>query len=105
MTTKFDNFEQFMNLKQILPNSTSLSQESKNRNIGGKLDTNDVSTGYLVFGVFITLLLLLCGAMALWCRRKYQEYFIREREAFDVPDIIAGEMYYGMVKDDEVPEM
>lgn len=39
--------------------------------------------------------------MALWCRRKYHEYFIRERDAFDVPDIIAGEVYYGMIKEGE----
>lgn len=55
----------------------------------------------MLVGIFVTLALLLCGAMALWCRRKYKEYFIREREALDIPDIIAGEMYYGMVKDDE----
>jgi hypothetical protein len=46
-------------------------------------------------------MIILCGAIALWFRRKYQEYFIRERDAFDVPDIIAGEVYYGMVKDGE----
>ena len=34
--------------------------------------------------------------MALWCRRKYQEYFIRERDAFDVADIFAGEVYTGI---------
>ena len=54
------------------------------------------------------MVVLTCGCMALWCTRKYQEYFVRERDAFDVPDIIAGELYYGMIKereDDTIPDM
>ena len=76
-------------------------KENKNIRTGPSSDESSFTYSYVIVGLFVTLALLLCGAMALWCRRKYQEYFIRERETLDVPDIIAGEMYYGMVKDDE----
>ena len=79
-----------------------IAELKENKNIRtGPSDSDSISYSYILVGIFVTLALLLCGAMALWCRRKYQEYFIRERDALDVPDIIAGEMYYGMVKDED----
>ena len=32
--------------------------------------------------------------------RKFKKYFMEERPASDPADMIAGEMYYGMMQDD-----
>ena len=53
--------------------------------------------GYIVFGIGMTILLIMCAVTTLWCRRKYKQYFQETYPARDVPDILSGELYYGMV--------
>ena len=45
----------------------------------------------------MTILLIACAVGTLWCRRKYKQYFQETYPARDVPDILSGELYYGMI--------
>ena len=70
----------------------------KNHNIGPAPGADgQKALGYIVFGIAFTILLIMCAIGTLWCRRKYKQYFQETYPARDVPDILSGELYYGMV--------
>ena len=72
--------------------------EETNHNIGPPLTADGQrALGYIVFGLAMTILLIMCAIGTLWCRRKYKQYFQETYPARDVPDILSGELYYGMV--------
>lgn len=75
----------------------------QNKNVG-KVN-RDGSTarfiGFLIIALVASFGFLSLGLCAYWCRRRYKECFIEERRQHQYDDILTGQVYHGMYKNQE----
>lgn len=94
----FDPLQNANLLEKDEPKVLNQKAGEVNHNIGPAIQAdNRKALGYIVFGIAMTILMIMCAIGTLWCRRKYKQYFQETYPARDVPDILSGELYYGMV--------